>query len=133
MSADTELLRQARQAAESAYSPYSQAKVGCALVTESGETHLGCNVENASYGLTMCAERVAIGKAISEEGPDMRWSRVAVVALGLEFPPCGACRQVLAEFAAEDARVIFLSQGSPVTMKMKDLLPAEFKADDLRL
>lgn len=133
MSADTELLRQARQAAESAYSPYSQAKVGCALVTESGKTHLGCNVENASYGLTMCAERVAIGKAISEEGPDMRWSRVAVVALGLEFPPCGACRQVLAEFAAEDARVIFLSQGSPVTMKMKDLLPAEFKADDLRL
>lgn len=132
MSADIELLHQARQVAESAYSPYSQAKVGCALVTESGKIHLGCNVENASYGLTMCAERVAIGKAISEEGPEMRWSRVAVVALGLEFPPCGACRQVLAEFAAEDARVIFLSQGSPVTMRMKDLLPAGFRADDLR-
>jgi cytidine deaminase len=133
MSADADLLDQARRVAQLAYSPYSEAKVGCALVTESGKMHLGCNVENASYGLTMCAERVAIGKAIAEEGPTMRWTRAAVVALGLEFPPCGACRQVLAEFAMEGAEVIFLVQGQPVTMRIKDLLPAGFAARDLRL
>ena len=102
------------------------------MVTESGQIHLGCNVENASYGLTMCAERVAIGKAIAEEGPTMRWTQAAVVALGLEFPPCGACRQVLAEFAAEGAQVIFLSQGQPTSMRIKDLLPAGFTGKDLK-
>ena len=132
MSADTDLFEWACRAAESAYSPYSKVKVGCALVTETGQLYLGCNVENASYGLTMCAERVAIGKAVTEEGPGMRWSRVAVVAVGLEFPPCGACRQVLAEFATEEARVIFLSEGSLVSMWMRELLPASFKAEDLK-
>lgn len=132
MSTDTDLFEWACRAAESAYSPYSKVKVGCALETESGQIHLGCNVENASYGLTMCAERVAIGKAVTEEGPGMRWSRVAVVAVGLEFPPCGACRQVLAEFAMEEARVIFLSEGSLVSMRMRELLPASFKAEDLK-
>ena len=132
MSANSDLLDRARRAAEMAYSPYSEAKVGCALVTESGQIHLGCNVENASYGLTMCAERVAIGKAIAEEGPTMRWTQAAVVALGLEFPPCGACRQVLAEFAAEGAQVIFLSQGQPTSMRIKDLLPAGFTGKDLK-
>lgn len=129
---DIELLEQARRIAESAYSPYSEAKVGCALVTESGQIYLGCNVENASYGLTMCAERVAIGRAVAEEGPGMRWTRAAVVALGLEFPPCGACRQVLAEFATADSRVIFLSQGQPVSMRMAVLLPAGFGQADLK-
>jgi cytidine deaminase len=62
----------------------------------------------------------------------MRWSRVAVVAVGLEFPPCGACRQVLAEFAMEEARVIFLSEGCLVSMRMRELLPASFKAEDLK-
>ena len=132
MSVDSDLLGQARRVAEMAYSPYSEAKVGCALVTESGQVHLGCNVENASYGLTMCAERVAIGKAIADEGPAMRWTQLAVVALGLEFPPCGACRQVLAEFAADGAKVIFLAQGQPISMRMTDLLPASFTARDLR-
>ena len=132
MSADADLYEHACRAAECAYSPYSKVKVGCALETESGQIHLGCNVENASYGLTMCAERVAIGKAVTEEGPGMRWSRVAVVAVGLEFPPCGACRQVLAEFATEEARVIFLSEGSLVSMWMRELLPASFKAEDLK-
>ena len=129
---DIDLLEQARRVAESAYSPYSEVKVGCALVTEAGQIYLGCNVENASYGLTMCAERVAIGRAVAEEGPGMRWTRAAVVALGLEFPPCGACRQVLAEFATAESSVIFLSQGQPVSMRMADLLPAGFTRADLK-
>jgi cytidine deaminase len=131
MITDTELMDRARGVAELAYSPYSSAKVGCALVTEAGRVYLGCNVENASYGLTMCAERVAVGRAVAEEGAGMRWVRAAVVALGLEFPPCGACRQVLAEFAMADSRVIFLSQGELVSMGMSELLPAGFALADL--
>jgi cytidine deaminase len=132
MITDLELMDRARGVAEMAYSPYSSTKVGCALVTESGRIYLGCNVENASYGLTMCAERVAIGRAMAEEGAGMRWVRAAVVALGLEFPPCGACRQVLAEFAMAESRVIFLSGGQPVSMGMADLLPAGFTPADLK-
>ncbi len=129
---EADLLEQARRAAAAAYSPYSGARVGCALVTAAGGIYSGCNVENASYGLTMCAERVAVGAAVSAEGPGMKWTRLAVVALGLEFPPCGACRQVLAEFAAPDARVTFLASGHPVTMRLRDLLPAGFDAASLR-
>lgn len=131
MSGDIDLLDQARRVAESAYSPYSKAKVGCALEAESGQFYLGCNVENASYGLTMCAERVAIGQAVTQEGPGMRWTRLAVVALGMEFPPCGACRQVLAEFATDDARVIFLSNGLPESRRIEDLLPHGFNRSSL--
>jgi cytidine deaminase len=127
-----ELLEQARQAAASAYCPYSEAAVGCALITASGVLYLGCNVENASYGLTMCAERVAIGKAVTGEGAGMKWTQAAVVAPGHEFPPCGACRQVLAEFAAPDAKVTFLANGQPVTMRIRDLLPAGFDRQHLR-
>lgn len=129
---DEALLDLARQAATAAYSPYSRAQVGCALIAADGRLFTGCNVENASYGLTMCAERVAVGAAVSAEGPGMKWTRLAVVALGLEFPPCGACRQVLAEFAAPDARVTFLASGHPVTMRLRDLLPAGFDAASLR-
>ncbi len=123
---DEELLAQARQAASSAYSPYSHARVGCALVTSCGQIFTGCNVENASYGLTMCAERVAIGSAVAALGPGMQWIRLAVIAPGLEFPPCGACRQVLAEFATPDARVVFLAGGQSRIMSLRDLLPAGF-------
>lgn len=128
---DEALLDLARQAAESAYSPYSRARVGCALVTSCGRIVTGCNVENASYGLTLCAERVAIGAAVTAVGPGMKWTRLAVAALGLEFPPCGACRQVMAEFAAPDARVIFLADGAPRLMRLSELLPASF--DSARL
>lgn len=129
---DLDLLNRAREVAEMAYSPYSKVKVGCALVTEAGQVYLGCNVENASYGLTMCAERVAIGRAVAEEGAGMRWVRAAVVALGLEFPPCGACRQVLAEFAMAESTVIFLSAGQPTSMRMANLLPSGFQKSDLK-
>ena len=126
-----DLLARAEAVAACAYAPYSRAQVGCAFVTTSGEVFTGCNVENASYGLTMCAERVAMGTAVAALGPTMRWQRLAVVARGLEFPPCGACRQVLAEFAAPDAEVTFLRDGLPVTMTLRALLPAGFEGSSL--
>lgn len=121
-----QLMSRAREVAERAYSPYSKARVGCALMTSGGVIYTGCNVENASYGLTLCAERVAVGAAVTGEGPGMQWTQLAVVALGLEFPPCGACRQVLQEFAVPGARISFLSGGRPLTLTMEELLPAGF-------
>jgi cytidine deaminase len=85
-------------------------------------------VENASYGLTVCAERNAIFGAVAHEGPEFRIRELAVVALGLEFPPCGACRQVIAEFAASpETRVWFLQGGVWTSLSVADLLPAAFK------
>lgn len=123
-----DLLDLARDAASRAYSPYSRFQVGAALVTASGAVFKGCNVENASYGLTICAERNAIFHAIAQEGPGMKVASLAVVSLGHEFPPCGACRQVIAEFAAADATVCFLQNGKPVTRTIRELLPSAFEA-----
>jgi cytidine deaminase len=120
------LLEQARAAAARAYSPYSGYQVGCALVTSEGNVFQGCNVENASYGLTICAERNAIFAAVAAEGADVKLSQLAVVALGHEFPPCGACRQVIAEFAQESTEVAFLHKGELTVVTMADLLPAAF-------
>ncbi len=128
---DEALLDLARQAATAAYSPYSRAQVGCALIAADGRLFTGCNVENASYGLTMCAERVAIGSAVAALGPRMKWTRIGVVALGLEFPPCGACRQVLAEFAAAEARVVYVFGGLPRSQLLSELLPAGFSGASL--
>ena len=116
----------ARETAERAHSPYSGFKVGAALVTEADGVFSGCNVENASYGLTICAERNAIFHAVSVEGTSMRIKSMAVIALGHEFPPCGACRQVIAEFATPDTRIWFLQKGSPVELTAAELLPAAF-------
>lgn len=128
---DEDLFQMARQAALQAYSPYSEVKVGCVLETVAGKIYEGCNVENASYGLTLCAERVAVGRAVAVEGPTMRWRRIAVVALEHEFPPCGACRQVMIEFAEAESRVHFLVNGSQVSMRMRDLLPSGFDRGSL--
>ncbi len=131
MNTGSELLAQAARAAENAHSPYSQFKVGCALLAASGRIFTGCNVENASYGLAICAERNAIFHAVSEDGPGMRIQALAVIALGQEFPPCGACRQVIAEFAlpAPDAStaVWFMQGGKPVRMSIAELLPSGFR------
>lgn len=121
------LLDQARLVAEQAYAPYSRFQVGCALITNSGSLFTGCNVENASYGLTICAERNAIFHAVAEEGPGMKIATLAVVALGQAFPPCGACRQVIAEFAAPDTSIWFLRDGKPVSLTMAELLPECFR------
>jgi cytidine deaminase len=123
----TSLLDHATAAAAKAYAPYSKFQVGCALLTAQGNLFTGCNVENASYGLTICAERNTIFHAVAEEGPEMKIAELAVVALGLEFPPCGGCRQVIAEFAEADTPVWFLRDGKPVAMTMAELLPASFR------
>lgn len=127
MSHSQALLEQARAAAVKAYAPYSQFQVGCALLTAAGNIFSGCNVENASYGLTICAERSTIFHAVAEEGPGMRIASLAVIALGQEFPPCGACRQVIAEFAAPETTIWFLRDGKPLAMTMAELLPASFR------
>lgn len=123
-----DLLALAETAALQAYAPYSKFRVGCALQTLSGRIHTGCNVENASYGLTICAERNTIFQAVAQEGTSMKVVRMAVVCLGHEFPPCGACRQVIAEFSMADGltEVIFLRDGNPVTRTMAELLPEAF-------
>lgn len=122
-----ELFARASAVAEKAYAPYSHFQVGCALLTAQGNLFTGCNVENASYGLTICAERNAIFHAVAEEGPDLKIVELAVIALGQAFPPCGACRQVMAEFAGPEAVGWFLRDGKPVSMTMAELLPASFR------
>jgi cytidine deaminase len=122
-----ELMNHARAVAAKAYAPYSRFQVGCALVTAEGGIYTGCNVENASYGLTICAERNAIFHAVAQEGQGMRIASLAVIALGHEFPPCGACRQVIAEFAAPQAPVTFLQNSLLVTKTLAELLPATFQ------
>ena len=101
------LLRAAKAAMRRAYAPYSKFRVGAAVLTERGGIFAGCNVENASYGLTNCAERTAIFSAVASEGKSMRVRAVAVTnAAGVACSPCGACRQVIFEFGPQ-AIVIF--------------------------
>ncbi len=121
------LLDEARAAAAHAYAPYSGFRVGSALLLASGETVTGANVENASYGLTICAERAALVRAVATFGPSLRIAAVAVANLNeAPSPPCGACRQMLSEFTAPDAPVIFpAAEGSTVVL-FGDLLPLAF-------
>ena len=103
-----ELVEAAREAAKQAYAPYSGFRVGAALLLESGEVVTGANVENVSYGLTICAERSALVRAVAVYGPGVRLAAAAVVNLNeAPSPPCGACRQVLAEFMDAGALVSF--------------------------
>ncbi len=120
------LLSAARAALERAYAPYSKFHVGAALLTESGAIYAGCNVENASYGLTICAERAAICAAVAAEGPGMRLRALAVLN-SKEMPcsPCGACRQVIFEFGP-DAIVIYQGSGILAESTAAALLPAGF-------
>lgn len=120
-------MKHARAVAAKAYAPYSRFQVGCALVTAEGGLYTGCNVENASYGLTICAERNAIFHAVAQEGQGMRIASLAVIALGHEFPPCGACRQVIAEFGAPQLPVCFLQNGLLTAKPLAELLPATFQ------
>jgi homotetrameric cytidine deaminase len=121
------LLEQARQAALNSYSPYSGFRVGAALKLTNGEIVTGTNVENISYGLTICAERSALVQAVSQFGPEIRIEAVAVANLNhAASPPCGACRQVLAEFICPEAPVLFPAADGPRTMPFSDLLPLAF-------
>ncbi len=122
------LLGQARQAAERAYAPYSGFRVGAALALASGEIVTGANVENVSYGLTICAERSALVSAVSRFGPEIRIEAAAVANLNnAPSPPCGACRQMLAEFAAPGAPVVFPAADGMRTLLFAELLPMAFE------
>ena len=122
-----ELIRAARSAAKNAYAPYSNFKVGAALLTATGEIIRGCNVENASYGVTNCAERTAIFRAVSQLGPKMEIRFIAVVNAGnAPCAPCGACRQVIYEFGPE-ATVFFLSASGWEELPITELLPHGFR------
>jgi homotetrameric cytidine deaminase len=121
------LLDLARDAAQQAYAPYSGFRVGAALRLTTGEVVVGANVENVSYGLTICAERSALVRAVSQFGPGIRIEAVAVANLNAApSPPCGACRQVLAEFILPDAPVIFPVADGPQVLPFRELFPLAF-------
>jgi cytidine deaminase len=121
------LLAAARQAMKNAYAPYSKFKVGAALLTTTGKIFRGCNIENASYGMTNCAERTAIFSAVAQLGPKTKIRAVAVVNnQHAPCSPCGACRQVIFQFGPE-AIVYFLSSSGWTEMPIADLLPEGFR------
>mgnify|MGYP000282918513 CR=1 FL=1 len=120
------LLKRAWEAQKHAYAPYSNFKVGAALLTKNGKIYTGSNVENASYGLTICAERVALFKAVSEG--EREFKAIAIVTSSKDpIPPCGACRQVLAEFSKD---LLIVSQSIDKKKKrwfLNELLPESFE------
>ncbi|NIN66384.1 MAG: cytidine deaminase [Anaerolineae bacterium] len=123
MDALEDLVDQGREAREKAYAPYSGFKVGAALRTKSGRVYCGSNVENAAYGLTICAERVAVFNAVSEG--ECEFEALAVVSENLA-PPCGPCRQVLAEFGLDTQVVVADLGGRREVHLVSDLLPMAF-------
>ena len=125
MAGSDELVAAARQAREHAVADFSGFKVGAALETDTGEIITGCNIENATYGLTVCAERVAIFKALSEG--KRSFTRIAVVAdTANPTPPCGACRQIIWEFCGDIPVVIANLTEVKATLAMKEFLPLPF-------
>lgn len=122
-----QLIEVATEALKSAYAPYSQFRVGAAVLTRKGEIVAGCNVENASYGLSICAERNAIANAIiRQESDKMNLKAIAVVnSKNVPCSPCGACRQVIWEFG-QDALIIFLGERGWQTTTIRELLPVGF-------
>lgn len=121
------LLREARKVMKNAYVPFSNFKVGAAILTAKGEVFVGCNVENSSYGLTNCAERTAIFSAIAKAGPKLEIRAVAVTNdHGVECSPCGACRQVIYEFGPR-AIIFYQGKSGPKQSPITDLLPEGFR------
>ncbi|HTW92709.1 MAG TPA: cytidine deaminase [bacterium] len=136
-STQARLLRAARAAAKNAYAPFSKLKIGAAVLTANGRIFSGCNIENSSYGLTICAERVALFKAVSAGQRDIR--AVAVFApspqskivnrksrMPLLTPPCGACLQVINEFS-ENPEIVLSNGRSTKTYQLRELLPVVFR------
>ncbi|MBQ7117837.1 MAG: cytidine deaminase [Clostridia bacterium] len=133
---DIELISLAKKAAENAYVPYSGYTVGAALLSASGKVYLGCNIENAAYGPTNCAERTAFFKAVSEG--ERRFTAIAIVG-GKEldfkdyFTPCGVCRQVMAEFCDESFRVLIGKNGDDcLSLTLGEILPYTFSSEKLK-
>jgi len=126
-----QLIKEAIKMKDQAYVPYSKFPVGAALLTVSGNIYTGCNIENAAYPVTCCAERVAIFKAISEG--EREFKEMAVAANSERpVPPCGSCRQVMSEFFPREMK-IHLTNADKVskTVTVKELLPFSFQSDDL--
>src|SRR5947199_2751963 len=122
-----QLLRAARRVTKNAYAPCSNFRVGTAILTSKGQTFAGCNVENASYGMTNCAERTAIFSAIASDGPKLDIRAVAVVNdRGVPCSPCGACRQVIYEFGPE-AIIFFPGAKGWKQAHITELLPEGFR------
>lgn len=122
------LQNEARKAARRSYSPYSKFRVGAALQLKNGEVVTGTNVENVSFGVTICAERAAVVRAVSQFGPKIQIGAVAIANLnGVASPPCGYCRQMLAEFAAPETPVVFPVADGNRTMPLGELLPVGFE------
>ena len=127
-----ELMKLALEAREKSYSPYSNYRVGAALLGESGTVFTGCNVENAAYGSTICAERTAIVKAVSE-GCREGWEAIAIAGKGEDFCwPCGACRQMLYEFAPGIRVLAARGDGECKMVPLAELLPHGFGPRSLR-
>lgn len=128
---EKELIDAATDVRERAYAPYSKFRVGAAVETEDGEVYTGCNVESASYGLTVCAERVAIWKGISEG--EKKFSRIAVVVDTEDLtPPCGVCRQIIWEFCGDVPVILSNLHGKTETIQMSELLPRAFDSKFLK-
>lgn len=129
----TELIRAASEVRENAYAPYSKFKVGAAALTSTGRIFIGCNVENVSFGLTICAERVAVAGAVAAGEREI--TAVAIVTDGVPANPCGACLQVMQEFAGSASPVI-ISVGTDGSIDEKPLstcLPCAFESSMLKL
>lgn len=125
------LIQEALKGREKAYVPYSKFKVGAAILTGSGKIYNGCNIENASYGATNCAERTTIFKAVSEGEKEIK--AIAVVGSHEEYTfPCGICRQVISEFAKEDTPVIIAkNEDEFLVNRLDEILPGAFTKKDL--
>lgn len=132
---DKELVFEALEAMNNSYSPYSQFKVGAALLTKGGKIYKGCNIENVAFGPSICAERVAFFKAISEG--EKNFSKIAVVGgkngiISSATPPCGVCRQVMREFCSDDFEILIVKENENYDkVLLKDLLPYSFKPEIL--
>ena len=125
------LMDAAREAAEKAYAPYSRFRVGAAILTEGGAVHAGCNVENASYGMSICAERNAATTMVSAGPDDLKIRSVAIFSPNASpCFPCGACRQFLREFGCEEV-VVEDASGKPRRYPFEEILPNSFGPEDL--
>lgn len=130
-----EMIKNAVDVMNLAYSPYSKCRVGACLLGESGKYYTGCNVENASYSATCCAERTAIFKAVSEG--EKKFSAIAVVGevdgeIKDYFPPCGVCRQVMSEFCDDDFEIILFNGEKRIVRKFSEMFPYPFGSENLK-
>lgn len=128
---DEKLVQLAKEAMQNAYAPYSKFRVGAALLAKDGTVFQGCNIENASYGATNCAERTAIFKAVSEGYRE--FEKIAIVASSEDYAaPCGICRQVLAEFMPQGKVILDSREKGMVTYTVRELLPFGFTGEDIK-